>query len=89
MGLEAQGNKEIYYICDRKECEHDGKGCMEGIYDQCIRTPDIKHAKNFEKVFDGVYYEREKPCRYEKAVIFFDIAVICIVLVDIALMLWG
>ena len=86
MVLEVPGNNEVYFICDRKAC---GNECPKDWAGLCNHTDRIKHAKNFEKISEGAYMEKERPCRYEKAVIFFDIAVICIVLVDIALMLWG
>lgn len=105
MGLEVQGNKDVLFVCDEKAC---GENCSKDWFGECKHTLKIEHAKNFDKLSDDLYMEKERPfvktdsgimlipfnskydpCRYEKVVIFFDIAVICIVLVDIALMLWG
>jgi hypothetical protein len=86
VGLEVQGNKDVLFVCDEKAC---GENCSKDWFGECKHTSKIEHAKNFDRLSDDLYMEKERPCRYEKAVIFFDIAVICIVLVDIALMLWG
>lgn len=86
MGLEVQGNKDVLFVCDEKAC---GENCSKDWFGECKHTSKIEHAKNFDKLSDDLYMEKERPCRYEKVVIFFDIAVICIVLVDIALMLRG
>jgi hypothetical protein len=86
VGLEVQGNKDVLFVCDEKAC---GENCSKDWFGECNHTSKIEHAKNFDRLSDDLYMEKERPSRYEKAVIFFDIAVICIVLVDIALMLWG
>lgn len=84
--LVVQGNKKVAFICDEKAC---GDSCSKDWFGECKHTEKIEHAKNFDRLADDLYMEKERPCRYEKAVIIFDIAVICIVLVDIALMLFG
>lgn len=84
--MEVQGNKDVLFICDEKAC---GENCSKDWFGECKHTTKIEHAKNFDMIHGGLYMEKERPCKFEKAVIFFDIAVICIVLVDIALMLWG
>lgn len=42
--------KKVLYLCDGKQCEK----CSN----ECIYTPDIKHAKNFNKEYD-VYIEED------------------------------
>ena len=48
-------SKVVFYLCDKKKCERCSKDCKH--------TTDIKHAKNFKKLRDGVYYEEEKKNR--------------------------
>lgn len=40
---------KIYYICDKKAC---AKSCID-----CAHTSNIKHAKNFQSLNDGSYWE--------------------------------
>lgn len=44
---------EVAYLCDQKACE---AGCNCSI---CHHTLDIRHAKNFWKMDEGKYMERE------------------------------
>lgn len=47
-------NKKILYLCDRTQCDC----CYEGY--SCSHTTDIKHAKNFKEVYEGLYMENER-----------------------------
>lgn len=94
--LEARGNNEIFYSWDKKNCPdgYNGNACANGLVDYYHRKRHIEQAKNFDRLpddyfMDDFFMEKERLCRYAKAVIIFDIAVICIVVVDIALMLFG
>lgn len=46
-------NKKILYLCDRTRCDC----CYEGY--SCSHTTDIKRAKNFKEVYNGLYVENE------------------------------
>ena len=46
-------DNKILYLCDRKQCDC----CHEGH--TCSHTTDIEHAKNFKKVYEGLYMEFE------------------------------
>ena len=45
-------NKTIAYACDQKVCDY----CT---YPLCRHTTDIQHAKNFEELEEGKYFEKE------------------------------
>ena len=47
-------NKKILYLCDRTQCDC----CYEGY--SCSHTTDIKKAKNFKEVYEGLYMENER-----------------------------
>ena len=46
-------SKRIIYLCDRKACKKCGS--------VCAHTDKIDHARNFEKVAENVYFEKEQP----------------------------
>lgn len=46
-------SKKIIYLCDRKACKKCGS--------VCAHTDKIDHARNFEKVAENVYFEKEQP----------------------------
>ena len=46
---------KIAFLCDGYGCE--SQGCKKG--GPCRRTVNIEHAKNFEKLTDSTYIERE------------------------------
>lgn len=50
---------DVFYICDREKCEN--------CFSECKHTTDITHALNFEKLFDGVYMEKEEDLSMSKA----------------------
>lgn len=43
---------DVVYLCDQKFC----KRCD---YTNCKHTKDIRHAKNFKEIVDGVFAEEE------------------------------
>lgn len=45
--------KDVAYICDRRYCP---KGCLNP---DCRHTKDITHAKNFKKVDENKWMEKE------------------------------
>lgn len=50
---ENQGQGLILFVCDRRACDQ----CSPG----CIRTPDPRHAYNFEVDSRGNLVERPMP----------------------------
>ena len=44
---------EVAYLCDRKACD----GCITMPNPDCSHTLDIRHAVNFEKLYDEHYIE--------------------------------
>lgn len=86
--MAAQENKEIR----KKNCVdgYMGNACVNGLLDYYYhRTTRIEHAENFDMIIEVPYVEKERASGLEKVVITMDIAVICIVAVDIVLMLIG
>lgn len=86
--MAAQENKEIR----KKNCVdgYMGNACVNGLLDHYYhRTTRIEHAENFDMIIEVPYVEKERARGLEKMVMVLDIAVICIVAVDIVLMLIG
>ena len=53
---------EIAFLCDWEACDI-GADCLD-----CHHTTDVSHAKNFEKVAEGKYMEKEEKHKEEDLV---------------------
>lgn len=45
-------NPAVLYLCDQRQC-----GDCSAVVGQCFHTSDIGHAKNFEELWDGLFFE--------------------------------